>query len=255
MMNDHAECRRVRELMDSYISGELTVESNHDVMAHLERCEACRGEVTRRERVRALLNEGLGTPPDVTALQSRIVRAIDAEQRRWWTLARYGSLAAAVLLMASAAFWWSRPVDAAAFDDSVDNHIACALAMPPQVEYDDARVAQSLEPQYQPIVTAVAHRAGGYQLVDAHMCPYHGRDYVHLVYRSGAQVLSVFSETASRGRLPTSHEESRKGFIAAGVSDGQRQTFVVSENAAPAPAEVVDELLRSTMMFVRSLER
>jgi anti-sigma factor RsiW len=255
MMTDHAECRRVRELMDSYISGELTVESNHDVLAHLERCDGCRGEVSRRERMRALLIEGLGAAPDVTALQSRITRALDGEQRRRWTIARYGSLAAALLLMVGAALWWSRPVDAAAFDDSVDNHIACALTTPPQVQYDAVRIAQSLEPQYQSIVMAVAHRAGGYELVDAHMCPYQGRDYVHLVYRSGAHVLSVFSETASRGRLPATHEEPRKGFVTAGVSDGQRQTFVVSENAAPAPAELVGELLTSTMAFVRTLER
>jgi anti-sigma factor RsiW len=255
MMNDLAGCRRVRELMDSYISGELTVESNHDVLAHLERCDGCRSEAARRERMRSLLIESLGAAPDVTALQSRIARVIDVEQRRWWAVARYGSLAAALLLMVGAAFWWSRPVDAAAFDDSVDNHIACALAMPPQVQYDDARITQSLEPRYQAIVSAVAHRAGGYELVDAHMCPYLGRDYVHLVYRSGAHVLSVFSEAASRGRLPATHEEPRKGFIAAGMSDGQRQTFVVSEDAAPAPAEVVGELLTSTMAFVRTLER
>lgn len=254
-MNDHAECRRVRALMDSYISGELTVESNHDVLSHLEQCEGCRGEVARREQMRALLVEGFGGTPDVTALQSRISRAIDNEQRKWWTIARYGSMAAAVLLIVGATFWWTRPVDAAAFDDSVDNHIVCALAIPPQVQYDEARIAQSLEPAYQPIVKAVTHRISGFELIDAHMCPYNGRDYVHLVYRSGGRVLSVFSETASRGRLPVAHEEPRKGFVSAGRSDGRRQTFVVSDSPAPVPADVVSELLTSTMAFVRKLER
>lgn len=253
-MNDQDECRRVRELMDSYISGELTVESNHDVLTHLERCDGCRHETARRERMRSLLVESLATAPDVAALESRIVRAIDAEQRKWRTLTRYGSIAAALLLMAGAAFWWSRPVDAAAFDDSVDNHIACALAYPP-AGYDEKRIASTLEPDYQSIVRKVVHRAGDYELVDAHMCPYQGRDYVHLVYRSGTRLLSVFSETAARGRLPVTHEEPRKGFVSAGVSDGKRQTFVVSDSDAPVPAGVVSELLASTMAFVQTLER
>ena len=40
--------------------------------------------------------------------------------------------------------WLSRPVDAAAFDDSVDDHIACALTYPPAFAYDAAR--STLEP-------------------------------------------------------------------------------------------------------------
>ena len=45
VMTMNADCRQIRELMDSYISGELTVESNHDVLRHLERCESCRAEL------------------------------------------------------------------------------------------------------------------------------------------------------------------------------------------------------------------
>ena len=134
MMN--AECRPVRELMDSYISGELTVESNHELLRHVERCESCRAELGRRERTRALLIDSFGTAPDAGALEARIVRAIDHDEHKWWRIGRYGGVAAAMVLAAGAALWLSRPVDAAAYDDSVDDHIICALAHPPEAAYD-----------------------------------------------------------------------------------------------------------------------
>ena len=254
-MTMNGDCRQVRELMDSYISGELTVESNHDVLRHIERCEACRSELERRERMGALLIESFGAPPDADAFASRLSRAIDLEQHRWGRLARYGSIAAAVVLVALAGAWLSRPVDAAAFDDSVDDHIACAMQYPPFVSYDAKRAAAALEPAYRPLLNVVSHAAGSYQLIDAHMCPYEGRNYAHMVYRGGGKMLSVFAESAMRGRLPLIHENPRKGFIAAGKSTGGHQVFIVSDGDAPPPSTVVDALLQSTVAFVKTLER
>lgn len=252
MMN--ADCRRVRELMDSYISGELTVESNHELLQHAERCESCRAELARRERTRALLIDSFGAAPDAAALQARITRAIDQEHR-WWRLARYGGVAAALVLVVGAAVWFSRPVDAAAFDDSVDDHIICALSYPPEVTYDAVRAQQGLSPRYRAILDAVAHRVGDYDLIDAHMCPYLGRNYAHLVYRGHGKPVSVFVETADRGRLPLTHESPRKGYIAAGRSTGQHQVFVVGDHVAEPPKSVVDQLMQSALAFAKSIEQ
>jgi anti-sigma factor RsiW len=251
----NADCRHIRELMDSYLSGELTVESNHEVLRHLERCESCRAELARRERTRALLVESFGIVPEVAPIEARVVAALDHEQNRSWRLARYGSIAAAVLLMVGASIWWSRPVDAAAYDDSVDDHIVCALTYGPDAKYDAWRAANNLEPEFRAIVDTVPHKSGDYTLVDAHMCPYEGRNYAHLVYRGGGRALSVFAEAATRGRLPLTHESPRKGFVAAGASTGRHQVFVVTDHAASAPQGVVHELLQATLSFVRGLER
>jgi anti-sigma factor RsiW len=253
----NGECRTYRDLMDSYISGELTVESNHEVLRHLERCDACRAEIERRERTRALLRESFGAVPDAAAVTARIAQSLDREQRRHSTvgnLVRYGGIAAAIVLIAGASVWFSRPVDAAAFDDSVDDHIACALTYPPDTNYDAARAARNLEPSYRPIVDAVSHKSGDYQLIDAHMCPYQGRYYAHLVYRGDGHVLSVFAEAATRGRLPLTHETPRKGFVTEGRSDGGHQVFVVSDGSARPPESVVNELMRATLAYTKSLE-
>jgi anti-sigma factor RsiW len=256
MMIQNAECRRIRELMDSYISGELAVESNHDVLAHLERCESCRGETARRGRMRALLTDSFGGAPDAAAITARVTGALDREQHRWSRLARYGSIAAALVLIAGSAVWFTRPVDAAAFDDSVDNHIACALTTPPDAVYDAARIQQYLNTEYQSIVNAVSHKEGSYDLIDAHMCPYQGRDYVHLVYRdTGGHLVSVFAEPSVRGRLPLTHQAPRKGFVTTATTTGGHQVFVVSESGTPAPPDVVRDMLDSTASFVKRLEK
>ena len=254
-MTMNGDCRQVRELMDSYISGELTVESNHDVLRHVERCEACRAELARRERMGALLIESFGEAPDAAGFGARLTQALDREQHRWGRLTRYGSIAAALFLIAGAAAWFSRPIDAAAFDDSVDDHIICALSYPPSATYDANRAAGALEPGYQQILGAVSHNPDGYELLDAHMCPYQGRNYAHLVYRGGGKMLSVFAESARRGRLPLTHENPRKGFVTAGASTGGHQVFVVSDGDARPPSAVVSDLLQSTVAFVRTLER
>ena len=251
-MTNAIDCRRVRELMDSYLSSELTVESNHELLRHVERCDACRGELAARERARALLIESFGPAPDARALAARISQAIDHAQPHWWRLA---GIAAMLALVAGLGVWFSRPVDAAAFDDSVDNHIACALTLPPDAAYDPRRIEQALAPPYQNIVNVVVHQSGDYELVDAHACPYNNRDYVHLVYRSGTHLVSVFAEAAVRGRLPFRHEPERKGFVSTGASAGSQHVFVVVEGGAKPPQPVVDELIGSTTAFVRNLER
>lgn len=253
MMN--GDCRQIRELMDSYISSELSVESNHDVLLHIERCEACRGELERREQMRVLLRESLEVTPDLSAVTARVTQLLDREPHRFSRVTRYAGIAAALLLIAGAGVWFSRPVDAAAFDDSVDDHIVCALTYPPGSTYDAARSMQSLEPRYRPILAAVSHQSGDYKLIDAHMCPYQGRNYAHLVYQGNGHALSVFTETSSRGRLPLTHETPRKGFVSAGESSDGHQVFVVSDSGVPPPAPVVDELMRSTLAFVKTIER
>jgi anti-sigma factor RsiW len=254
MTTMNGDCRQIRDRMDSYISGELTIESNHDVLRHLERCESCRAELARREKARALLIESFGPAPDATAMHARVAQALDREGRGWSGVARYGSVAAALALVVGLGAWWSRPVDAAAFDDSVDDHIACALTYGPETRYDANRASESLEPVYRKIVDAVSHRAGDYELIDAHMCPYQGRNYAHLVFRGNGRPLSVFAEVAERGRLPLTHESPRKGFVTVGTSTGSYQVFVVGDSDAQPPRQVVSELLDSTVRFVRSLD-
>ena len=64
------QCRDFREVADSYLSDELLVETNHDVIAHLETCADCRRELAARRELRTILRasfakaEGLQMPDE-----------------------------------------------------------------------------------------------------------------------------------------------------------------------------------------------
>jgi len=49
------QCRDFQEIADSYLNDELLIETNHDVIRHLENCAACRHELAARREVRAKL--------------------------------------------------------------------------------------------------------------------------------------------------------------------------------------------------------
>src|SRR5215831_18708062 len=46
------QCDDFREIADSYLSDELLIENNHDVIRHLESCAACRSELAARRELR-----------------------------------------------------------------------------------------------------------------------------------------------------------------------------------------------------------
>jgi hypothetical protein len=51
------DCQNFKELIDSYLCGELAVETNHTVLCHAERCCPCRNEMAARRLLRASLRQ------------------------------------------------------------------------------------------------------------------------------------------------------------------------------------------------------
>jgi anti-sigma factor RsiW len=265
------DCRHARELLDSFLSGELTVETNHAVLRHLETCQACRAEAERRRTTRTLLSEVVkGDVPDVNVetLRARIISTIDADQRRGSRFMRYWPIAAAIIVAAGLAMWSSRPVDAAAYENSVENHVQCALTLPAAATYDAERVRKRLMAPFTGLVDTLGRRYGDYELIDAHTCPYNGRKYAHVIFRRDGEVVSLFAEPSLRGALPAQPDDAAmagarlriqsvdyKGFHVAGTATSGHHLFVVSPERPPLSPDVSGELLRSAAQFVRVLEQ
>jgi len=262
------ECQHVRELMDSYLSEELSVETNHLVLRHLATCPACAVEVRRRQRLRTLLAQSLDVAVDVDRMRQRITHAVDREQRSWGRIAGWWGVAAALIVGVAGALWLSRPVDAAAYDDSAGNHVACALAFPASAAYDPQRAARNLVPPFERIADAIGLTHGPYHVIDAHMCPYMGRDYAHVVLRGDGRTVSLFAERAVRGALPATpvttvlagdavdvHSTTRLGYRVSATATSEHRLFLVTERPTDAPDDIADEILLSAVRFVRTLER
>lgn len=104
------DCGEIRDLLDSYIAGELLVETNHRVLRHVQGCAACRHELDAR----AVLRTTLRTLPAPERAPARLALAIDAHirttdapatlpgaGRRWW----HALLAAAAAITLVVVLW------------------------------------------------------------------------------------------------------------------------------------------------------
>ena len=49
------QCREVRDFADSFLSEQLLVETNHEVLRHLDGCPGCRSEMASRRALRATI--------------------------------------------------------------------------------------------------------------------------------------------------------------------------------------------------------
>ena len=259
------DCQQIRELMDSYLSEELSVETNHGVLRHVADCRDCAAELKRRQRLRALLSETLDLPVNADHVRVRIVHAVDRE-RSWQRVARLGAVAATLVAAVAVWYWGGRRVDAAAYNDSAEDHVACALTYPTGTEYDANRAAQNLAPPFEHIVDAVGQSHGVYHVIDAHMCPYKGRNYAHVVIRGDGQTLSLFAERAERGALPDTpttvlagdaldvHATTQLGYRISAVATRDHRLFLVSERPTDPP-DLSQDILRSAVRFIRGLEK
>jgi hypothetical protein len=132
--------------------------------------------------------------------------------------------------------------------------------------YDPDRAAQNLASPFAHIVDAVGRSHGVYHVIDAHMCPYKGRNYVHVVIRGDRQTLSLFAERAGRGALPDApttvlagdtldvHATTRLGYRISAVATRDHRLFLVSERPTDPP-DLAQDILRSAVRFLRGLEK
>jgi len=132
--------------------------------------------------------------------------------------------------------------------------------------YDPDRAAQNLTPPFEHIVDAVGRSHGLYHVIDAHMCPYKGRNYAHVVIRGDGQTLSLFAERAERGALPDApttvlagdavdvHATTRLGYRISAVATRDHRLFLVSERPT-APPDIAQGILVSAVRFIRGLEK
>jgi hypothetical protein len=211
------ECREVRQLAEAFVSEQLLVETTQAVVAHLERCPACRAEIEGLRRLRAATRSAITRSPDLTirpefraALTARlqqeaIRRKPPPRMTRTWL-----AIAASLLLIAGVGLGlrgWS----ALSFSDllraAVGDHQNCALtfalAEPPIRLAEAARRYGGIYQRLETVEPASATLSGGpIQIVERHSCVYHGRRFAHIVLRYKEQAVSLLvTEDQRRGGL------------------------------------------------------
>jgi hypothetical protein len=218
------QCSDFREIADSYLSDELLIETNHDVLRHLDACADCRFELTARRELRFEIRREFNRAselriPDGFSGNLRAQLKEQALQRLAIVIPRVAYVGMAAALLVAVGFgllavqrWrvgqreladWASLTNSATGD-----HRECAL------EHKLAATVISLSEAgrvYDRAFANVADQASlqgtlpsGAQLLDAHSCAFAGQRFAHLVLKYHDQVVSiVIARNYAGAKAPT----------------------------------------------------
>lgn len=206
---EDGHCRRIRSYLDSYLNNELMVETNHEVLTHLEACKACSRSLEDRARLKAQLKRAVMQEYAPVALRERI--ASDLRRSRGFSFNRVSlalAAAAAVLVIAAVTFFtWGPPKNQLSLQAKVapadvtgqilkigfDDHVFCAIDHNlANKQFTPEQMAEHLGPQYAGLVALVKERMPrDYTVAVGHRCHYQGREFVHFIMRNQSDVVSL----------------------------------------------------------------
>ncbi|MGH9143696.1 MAG: anti-sigma factor family protein, partial [Vicinamibacterales bacterium] len=234
------ECRDVRELADSFLSEQLLVETNHELLRHLETCPSCRAEIGGRRALRDRLRsafthaEDLRPRPEFAAellatLQtSRGGMSRRSVLRSWWTLAAGVAFAAGGGLFVRGSNARARLATLAR--EAAGDHQHCAVKFslaerPIRLEEAGRRYGGP----YAALATFDPSAAlGPLELLDRHACVYQGRRFGHVVFRHGGALTSLLVTDGAPPPTPEL-ELSGSGPSVASLPAGRYLGFVVAD--------------------------
>ena len=235
-------CERYRRYFDSYLDNELLVETNQDVLQHLNSCTECTRILEGRARMKQLVKNAVtaqSAPPElVTAVRAQL----HTERPGFFGFnsARWMMAAAAVLLVAIVGIGtlqWTRFAQFSGDDgvfqtvsDRVQgilrvglvDHVHCVILAQQWkrfVSFDEMKAntrPSALGPEFIDLVPVVESKLGSqYKLVLGHRCVVNKREYIHFILTGD------------------------KGILLSLVITKKKNTETVNESFAQADAEAV----------------
>jgi hypothetical protein len=281
--HEDGACERIRGYLDSYISNELLVETNHEVLRHLETCLSCAAEVEARSRVRTRLKAAVESQQVPARLPINIRQMIHRRQSRFLPTAAWSlwALAAAAAVVLSVDIWSTRTrsgmpesldvADRAGQDVFIQkvsgtvskalrvglgDHIHCAVFRKyPKNPPAPAQLAESIGSAFQGLVPLVkASVPDRYRILMAHQCSYSGRRFVHVTLSDGSNLMSLViarkEPGESLGGLPSS---TRASNVPVYQATAERYEIVGFETAQYLAFVISDLNTRSSLQMASGL--
>jgi hypothetical protein len=196
------QCREACDLLDSFLGQELMVETNHELMRHLEACPDCRGELEARRQLRAVLRRAFSNADALKPMSGFAsealaqIRTAQPKRGTWPSVWTWGAMAASVLLAISAGLFIFGNHVTAIVGEAVGDHRNCAVKFAlAQRPIPLAEAAARYDPVYarledtppNELVTA----AGPLRVVDRHSCVFSGRRFGHVVLQFEGHLVSL----------------------------------------------------------------
>ena len=205
------QCDDFREIADSYLSDELLIETNHDVIRHLESCGECRSELAARRQLRHEVQTKFNQAaelqvPDGFAEGLRTRLREQAIQRPKMVIPRIAYVGVAATLVIAVGLgllvaqrWRASQRELAAWasltNGATGDHRECALEHKLRgtiISLSEAgRVYDRAYANLADQTSLQAALPAGAQLIDAHSCAFDGRRFAHAVIKYHEQIVSI----------------------------------------------------------------
>lgn len=254
------ECRDVRPLADSYLSEQLLVETTHAIVAHLERCPACRAEFEGLRRIKLAAKgafertPSLQVRPEFRSTLADSLRELSSKEtrapwRRWLPIAAsvlvaFGLGLALTSLLPDGAL-------AALAHLAAGDHQNCALTFKlAERPVTLAEGATRFDPAFGRLETvefSTALSQGRLRVAERHACVFEGQPFAHIVviYKDTPVSLLVADDGPSGSnwwrRAGARVLSPDGGFQMASFRSAGHAVFVVST----LPKADVEEIARS----------
>jgi anti-sigma factor (TIGR02949 family) len=282
---EDGHCKRIRSYLDSYLHNELMVETNHEVLTHLEKCEACNRSLEDRARLKAHLKRVVIQDQAPAALRERIVS--DLWRGRHFSFNKMSlalAAAAAVLVIAAVTFFtWGPPKHQLSLQAKVargdvngqilkigfEDHVFCAIDHNlANKQFTAEQMSKNLGPEYAGLVQLLKDKSPqDYTVVVGHRCHYQGREFVHLIVRDHRSVVSLVitkkNGEAFQANSVTAIAQAAGGPIyqaawanqqVAGLETRDHLVFVVSNETSDANLQIAASLAPSVRDLLARLE-
>lgn len=259
---ENGKCDKTRARLDAYLSGELTNESNLELVTHLGGCAECQREADHRAWVRNRVRAAV-TSVEVSPFLAERIRARLAEPERPRLAWRTWAAAAAVVTVAVAGsviairnrpqpFHQLDRVSQNAYIERVStglsrilkvgfgHHLHCLIARNPAKGKDQP----VLDKEWIPLMHEVRRIVPAeYEMLMAHKCSWQKRPFVHFAFRGRGKQLSLIMTRKREGEvfqvdqiLPelrahgiAVYQQGAAGYEVTGFESSQYLAFLVSD--------------------------
>lgn len=234
------QCREVRDVADSFLSEQLLVETNHELLRHLETCPNCRAEIAARREMRNSLRSAfvnaaeLGPRPEFAEELRAKLQASQPQISRRSLLQSWWAVAAGMVVAAGGGVFVrnrsSRSRLTALAREAAGDHQNCAVTFNLAERPIPMETAGRLYgAPYTALATFEANTADGpLQIVERHSCVYEGRRFAHVVFRHHEALTSLL---ITDGPPPASPQLEPIGLgpAVASLPAGRYLAFVVAD--------------------------
>jgi hypothetical protein len=233
-------CRDFRDIADTYLSDELLVETNHDVLRHLENCGNCREELNLRRITRTQLRSAIISDEETTinpifANKMKLALREQSQQTSWLNWKILTPVFATLLI---GFVWFYSGTNVA----NLGSNATHTLAVKAQDLHEECGISHVKEwSEQSPKVSAEAINlvrsliSADTKIIDKHDCEFEGKRFSHYILKRGNKILSVltteseYKNATNSNSVDTITSEKNTTFQVASFQNKQNIIFVISD--------------------------